>query len=42
MRNIGSIIIRIERTRRKLNAVDPSNRKRLMYLSRKLDRLVVQ
>ncbi|MGB9860588.1 MAG: aspartyl-phosphate phosphatase Spo0E family protein [Moorellaceae bacterium] len=40
--NLGTLIVRIERERRKLMAVDPQDTEKLLAISRKLDELVAR
>lgn len=42
MENSGATIVKIEKIRRKINTVDPADKEKLMYLSQKLDKLVVE
>lgn len=40
--NLGTLLVRIERERRKLMAVDPQDREKLLAISKKLDELVAR
>lgn len=40
--NLGTLIVRIERERRKLMVVDPQDTEKLLAISRKLDELVAR
>lgn len=42
MVNIGKVIVRMERARGELLSVDPGDKKKLLAVSRKVDRLILE